>query len=201
MKTGPKYKIARRLGAPIFEKTQTAKFAASKERRGKKMSRPKSAFGLQLNEKQKARLTYGVSEKQFKNYVNKILSTKTSGSQTDKLFELLERRLDNAIYRIGFASTRRHARQIVSHGHITVNGKKVTIPSFSVSKDDKITLRKASEQKTIFTNIEEKLKEANTPDWISFDIKTKEGKITGVPKANPTELMFDLEAVFEYYRR
>lgn len=201
MKLGPKYKLARRLGAPIFEKTQTAKFTASKEKRKVRMGKPKSAFGIQLNEKQKARFTYGVSEKQFKNYVNKILSARSTGSQTDKLFEIIERRLDNAVYRSGFATTRRHARQMVSHGHIKVNGKKVTVPSFSVSQDDVITIRKESTQNKMFANIDEKIKEANIPAWITLDIKTKEAKVTGIPKSTPSELMFDLEAIFEYYRR
>ncbi len=200
MKLGPKYKLARRLGAPIFEKTQTAKFAASKERRKTVFGKPKSAFGLQLNEKQKARFTYGVSEKQFKNYVKMILESK-GGSQTDKLFEALERRLDNVAYRLGFALTRRQARQIVSHGHVKVNGRKVTIPSYALKNGDKVTIRKESEGAGLFRDLEVRYKDITIPEWITFDIKTKEGIISGIPKAKPTELMFDLEAVFEYYRR
>jgi small subunit ribosomal protein S4 len=200
MKLGPKYKLARRLGAPIFEKTQTAKFAASKERRKAAFGKPKSAFGLQLNEKQKARFTYGVSEKQFKNYVSVILESK-GGSQTDKLFEVLERRLDNTVYRLGFAATRRQARQMVSHGHVKVNGRKLTIPSYSVKNGDKVTIRKESEESGLFKTLDERLKDITIPEWITFDIKTKEGAISGIPKAKPAELMFDLEAVFEYYRR
>lgn len=201
MKIGPKYKLARRLGAPIFEKTQTAKFAASKERRASKFSKPKSAFGLQLNEKQKARLTYGTSEKQFKNYVNDILESMKGGSQTDRLFEVLERRLDNVVYRSGFATTRRQARQLVSHGHIKVNGKKVTIPSFHVKQGDEVVIRKESETSPLFKDLDERYKDISVPEWITFDIKTKVAKITGVPKPKQGELMFDLEAVFEYYRR
>src|SRR3954468_519236 len=122
MKLGPKYKIARRLGAPIFEKTQTQKFALSlarKEKSTKRRPKPKSEFGTQLNEKQKARFTYGISEKQFANYVKQSLN----GSEpVQKLFAKLERRLDNVIYRAGLASTRAQARQIAAHGHSTVNG-------------------------------------------------------------------------------
>ncbi len=200
MKLGPKYKLARRLGAPIFEKTQTAKFTASKERRKAVFSKPKSAFGLQLNEKQKARFTYGISEKQFKNYINKVLASK-GGSQTEKLFELLEKRLDNAAYRAGFATTRRQARQLVSHGHIKVNGKKITIPSYALSEGDKITIRKESETAGIFRNLDERYKDITVPDWLTFDVKTKEGVISGKPSFKAGELMSDLEAVFEYYRR
>lgn len=200
MKIGPKYKIARRLGASIFEKTQTPKFAASKERRNERGGKPKSSFGMQLNEKQKARLTYGITEKQFKNYVKKVLET-SGGSQNDKLFAILEERLDNVAYRLGFASTRRQARQMVSHGHIKVNGKKITIPSYHVSKGDKITIRKESEGKGLFRNLEEGIKNISIPTWISFDIKSKEAVISGNPKAVPSELLFDIGAIFEYYRR
>jgi len=200
MKLGPKYKIARRLGAPIFEKTQTPKFAASKERRTTKMVRPKSQYGLQLTEKQKARFSYGISEKQFKNYVKKVLESK-SGAQNDRLFEVLEKRIDNAVYRIGIATTRRHARQIVSHGHIKVNGVKINIPSYALSKGDKITIRPQSLPKPAFINLDERLKSVSIPSWISFDIKTKEGIVVGTPKAVPTELLFDIGAIFEYYRR
>lgn len=200
MQLGPKYKLARRLGAPIFEKTQTAKFAASKDRRKAIFSRPKSAYGAQLNEKQKARFSYGISEKQFKNYIKKVLESK-GGSQTEKLFEALEKRLDNAVYRAGFATTRRQARQLVSHGHIKVNGTRVTIPSYALKLTDKVTIRKESESAGLFKNLDERYKDITVPEWLTFDVKTKEAVVSGVPKAKPAELMFDLEAVFEYYRR
>lgn len=200
MKIGPKYKIARRLNANIFEKTQTAKFATAKERKQTRGGKPKSSFGMQLNEKQKARLTYGMTEKQFKNYVKKVLESKGE-SQNDRLFEMLEQRLDNTVFRIGFATTRQQARQIVSHGHIKVNGKKITIPSYHVSKNDKITIRKESQAKPLFSEIETRLKEVSSPSWISLDIKSKEALVTGLPKTTPAELLFDIGAIFEYYRR
>jgi len=200
MKLGPKYKLARRLGAPIFEKTQTAKFAASKDKKKVGFSRPKSAYGTQMNEKQKTRFTYGISEKQFKNYVKKVLDSR-GGSQADKLFEMLEKRLDNTVYRTGFSTTRRQARQVVSHGHILVNDKKVTIPSYALKAGDKITIRKGSEGAGLFKNLDERYKEITVPEWITFDVKTKEAVVSGSPKSKPSELMFDLEAVFEYYRR
>lgn len=201
MKIGPKYKIARRVGAPIFEKTQGAKFAASKERKGKfGPSRPKSAFGKQLNEKQKVRLTYGISDKQFKNYCMNILDHKT-GSQTEKLYETLERRLDNVVFRLGLASTRRQARQLVSHGHITVNGRRVTVPSYDVEKGDAVAVRVQSQANSFFRSVEEKIKDAPKSDWVTYDLRSKQGTITGVPKYSPTSEHFDLEAVFEYYRR
>ena len=139
MKIGPKYKIARRLGAPIFEKTQTQKYALHLERKGKKrgFSKMKTEFGLQLNEKQKARFIYGLSERQFSNYVKEALSKKTANtSQT--IFEFLELRLDNVIYRLGFSPTRLGARQMVSHGHISVNGKRVNTPNMRLGLGDKM---------------------------------------------------------------
>src|SRR6185369_9317401 len=107
MKIGPKYKIARRLGAAVFEKTQTQKYAMHLERRGKKQgfSKPKSEFGLQLNEKQKARFTYGLGEKQFRNYVKEALSKKGANA-SETIFQFLELRLDNTLYRLGFSPTR-----------------------------------------------------------------------------------------------
>lgn len=200
MKIGPKYKIARRLGANIFEKTQTAKFALSKEKKTTKFSRPKSSFGMQLNEKQKARLTYGLTEKQFKNMVKKALEH-SGTSQNDTLFAMLETRLDNVVYRAGLASTRRAARQMVSHGHIKVEGKKVTIPSYRVTKGEKIAIRKESEGKGLFNTLDERIKNTATPSWISYDVKSKELTVVGEPKVAPAELLFDIGAIFEYYRR
>ncbi len=199
MKIGPKYKIARRLGAPIFEKTQTAKFQASKERKSGRIIRPRSSFGAQMVEKQKTRLTYGVTEKQLKNYANKALQNKTS--QTDALYGTLESRLDNVVYRAGFAETRRKARQLVSHGHIIVNNIRVTIPSYQTSKDEVISIRKESVEKPVFRNIEEALKNKEKVDWLTVDIKKKEVKVTAKPAYKPIQELFDLNAVFEYYRR
>ncbi|MFA6050357.1 MAG: 30S ribosomal protein S4 [Candidatus Paceibacterota bacterium] len=197
---GPKYKLARRLGAPVFEKTQTAKFAASKEKKTTKFARPKSAFGAQLNEKQKARFTYGISEKQFKNYVNVILAKKSTDPQND-LFKSLETRLDNTVFRAGFARTRREARQLVGHGHVTVNGKRLSIPSYTVREKDVIGMRVASKGKGVLASFDERFKDTTLPAWLSWNKETKEATVIGVPKANPTELMFDMAQIIEYYRR
>src|SRR6185369_11859083 len=116
MKIGPKYKIARRLNAPVFEKTQTQKYAMRLERKAKSrgFSKPKSEYGFQHNEKQKAKMVYGVSEKQFRNYVKSAAEKKASVA-VPSIYSALETRLDNAVYRLGLASTRRGARQMVSH--------------------------------------------------------------------------------------
>ncbi len=199
---GPKYKIARRLNAPVFEKTQTQKYALSLARKGKGEGRPKakSNFGRQLNEKQKARFTYGVTERQFSNYAKAALAKKGVDSAL-KLTQLLEGRLDNVIYRLGLASTRRFARQMVSHGHITINGRKVNIPSYQISVNDVIGIRKGSQNSKLFANLDEKFKTHTTPAWLSFDIEKKEGTVSGIPTVAVTDLLFDPKAVLEFYSR
>ncbi len=197
---GPKYKLARRLGAPVFEKTQTQKFNASKEKKTTKFSRPKSAYGAQLNEKQKARFTYGISEKQFKNYVKLILAKKSTDPQND-LFRSLETRLDNAVFRAGFARSRREARQLVGHGHIKINGKRLSIPSYILKDKDVISARAESAGKGVLASFDERLKGTTLPTWLSFDKESKAVTVTGIPKANHAELMFDMAQIIEYYRR
>jgi small subunit ribosomal protein S4 len=202
MITGPKYKIARRLGAPIFEKTQTQKFKISEEKKQKVRGRKKSTtnFAIQLNEKQKARFTYGVSEKQFRNYIKKIIDSKVSNPGS-KLYEALETRLDNVIARIGLGTTRAFARQLVSHGHILVDGKKVTVPSFHVEKGEVITIREGSKTKPVFKDLDETLKTREVPNWIAVDLGKKSWTIQGTPKVEGEHLLFDLETVIQYYKR
>ena len=199
---GPKYKIARRLGAPIFEKTQTQKYALHLERKGKQrgFSKPKSEFGLQLNEKQKARFIYGLSERQFSNYVKEAL-LKKSAKTSQTIFEFLELRLDNVIYRLGFTSTRSGARQMTSHGHISVNGKRITVPSRRMKPGDKIEISPRSLQKPLFSDLNEKLQNTVTPSWIKFDSEKKVAEIQGMPQFLQTENMFDLNMVIEFYSR
>lgn len=197
---GPKYKIARRLGANIFEKTQTAKFALRQERKaGKGPYRPKGQFATQMLEKQKARLSYGMGERQFKKYVKESVAKKGNTAQT--LFVRLESRLDNVVYRLGFASTRLAARQMISHGHITVDGKKVTIASFSTRAGEKISLRVSSQKKVIFANFDEKMKTVKVPTWLSYDADKKTATVESEPKYSPTEHLFNLGSVIEFYSR
>src|SRR3989344_1172477 len=199
---GPKYKIARRLGAPIFEKTQTQKYALHLERKGKKrgFSKQKSEFGIQMNEKQKARFTYGLSERQFSNYVKEAL-LKKGANASSVIFEFLEMRIDNVVYRLGFAKTRLGARQMVSHGHITVNGKRINTPSRRVSVGDKVGIREASVGKPLFANLDERIKNITIPSWIKLDSGRKTAEIQGKPVLQPAENMFDLNAVIEFYSR
>lgn len=201
MISGPKYKIARRLGANIFEKTQTQKFALRQERKAgnKKSYRPKGEFALALIEKQKARLSYGVSERQFKKYVKESLDKK--GATIQALFERLETRLDNVVYRLGLASTRQAGRQMTAHGHILVNGKRTNVPSYAVSMGDKVSIRLASQKKPLFSATDEKLKTVALPSWISYDADKKIATIEGMPKYSQKDHLFNLGQVIEFYSR
>jgi small subunit ribosomal protein S4 len=202
MKIGPKFKIARRLGAPIFEKTQTQKFAVSEARGGRTLKRrgQMSDYKRQLIEKQKMRLSYGITEKQLRRYVDDSMTK--SHQPIAILMERLEARLDNVVYRLGLAKTRRFARQVVSHGHILVNGRKMTIPSYRVNPGDVITVREGSKQSGLFTNLfTEGHEAAAIPAWLTFDIKKLEGSMVAEPQYVPAETLFDPEQVLEYYSR
>lgn len=194
----PKYKIARRLGAGVFDKTQNPKFAASSGKFGNKRPKALSEYGAQLVEKQKTRFSYGITERQLANYVKKSTHVKGSGI-AEKLYETLESRLDNAVYRMGLAPSRRAARQMVSHGHFIVNDKRVTIPSYELKSADVIKVREGSKSKKIFTGLAEKMKDYNYPAWLTFDTGTMQGKILDKPKN--TEGFIDLNAVLEFYSR
>ncbi len=202
---GPKYKIARRLNAPVFEKTQTAKFTLSLAKKGKKSSksrgpRQKSAFGEQMIEKQKARFTYLLTEKAFSNYVKKATAAK--GNTIPTLYALLEGRLDNVVFRMGLATTRSGARQMASHGHITVNTKRVTIPSYQVSVGDVIGVREASAKKPLFVGATERMTAVTAPTWIKADPTKVQATVTAIPNfANKTDTLFDLNMVIEFYSR
>lgn len=201
MKTGPRYKIARRLGAAIYEKTQTQGYARSLSRRekaGTLPTRPKSEFGKQLIEKQKARFSYGITEKQFSKYAKGAFNAK---DPVQALFRSVELRLDNALYRAGFAKTRLQARQIASHGHATVNGRRVTIPSITLKQGDVIGIREGSSKSALFADVEERQKQNAVPAWLSVDPAKREARVTGDPVYVPTETVFDLGAVLEFYSR
>lgn len=200
MKIGPRYKIARRLGAPVFEKTQTAKYGLSAARKEKtaKFKRQKSAYGLTLNEKQKARFTYGILERQFKGYVTKAAKA-TNPSQ--KLFQLLETRLDNVLYRAGIVKTRAQGRQAASHGHATVNGGRVTIPSIQLQVGDVVAIRAGSAGSPLFAEVSERMKTQSVPAWLEVDAEKCLVKVVGEPVYTPGEQVFDLSVVLGFYNR
>ncbi len=205
MATIKKFKVCRRLGAGVFEQCQTQRFVVSQQKRSKvsnskRAPKRPSDYGLSLIEKQKVRFAYGVSEKQFANYVEKAFAVAKKGQvPADKLFDLLEHRLDNVVYRLGLAHTRAFARQLVSHGHITVNGVRVNVPSYMVAMKDKIEVREGSKKKTAFAEHAEKLKQYTAPEWLKLSPATLNAEVIGSPK-NPDPFM-NFQAVIEFYSR
>lgn len=203
MKIGPKYKIARRLGAAVFEKTQTAKFALRTEKKTRNSSkRPKAltSFGKQLIEKQKVRFTYAISEKQFVNYVREVIS-ENSANPSEALFGKLESRVDSVVLRSGFVPTRLAARQAVSHGHITVNGRRITIPSYRLKIGDVVSMREGSKNKGLFKDATERVAEITAPNWIKLNKTTFQAEFAGTPTLTPGDQNFDLQTVIQFYKR
>ena len=202
MKIGPKYKIARKLGGGIFEKTQTAKFALADQKKkaaSKKFARPKSGFGLQLAEKQKVKYVYGLTTKQLGRYVHAVLDSK-SKTPAEDLYKNLELRLDNIVLKAGLAKTRFQARQIVSHGHITIDGKRVTIPSLSVEEKHTISVRESRKSSPLFMDFEGRAKDVIVPDWIKVDPKTMTIKIKGSATYKAGETPFDLQEIIQSFK-
>lgn len=199
---GPKYKIAKRLGAPIFEKTQTQKFALSEARSARTKTRRggmMSDYKKQLLEKQKMRFSYGISEKQLSRYVSEAF---LKGHQPiGELIARLESRLDNIVYRLGLAKTRRLARQLVSHGHICLNGRRLNIPSHRVKIGDVVSVREQSKQSPLFVVLDESLAALTPPHWLTLNAKALSGEKKAEPTYEPSETLFDPQQVLEYYSR
>jgi small subunit ribosomal protein S4 len=197
-----KYKIAKRLGNAIFEQTQTQKFSLAEARKPIKKTRGrgnKSDYGRQLIEKQKVRYTYGLSEKQLSNYAAAAFET---ANPPESLHRSLEVRLDSAAYRAGFAGTRRAARQMVSHGHLLVNGTRITMPSYRVKKGDAISVREGSRTSPLFGHMSDSEAIARPlPAWLTVDLSTMVAKVEGEPSYVAGEIPLDYPAVFEFYSR
>lgn len=155
--------------------------------------------GKQLREKQKAKRLYGLMERQFRNLFQE--ATKRRGNTEETFVEFLERRLDNVVYRAGFAKTRAAARQAVNHAHFYVNGKKVNIPSFRVRIGDVVSIRPGKATKSLWKDVEERLAKHETPSWISADAKEKSAKITSVPAGEELRQPFDPKLIIEFYSR
>ena len=199
-----KYKIAKRLGAGIFDQTQTQKFSLSEARsKGNKQRggrRGGSDYGRQLLEKQRVRFTYGLSEKQFSSYAEKATHAALPSAA---LHKLLEMRVDNAIYRAGLASTRRAARQAVSHGHILINGRRITSPSYALRVGDSISIREGSRPSPLFASLSEKAPDERRalPRWLDVNFDLLTAKVTGEPTYSSAEVGLDYAVVFEFYSR
>lgn len=198
-----KYKICRRLGANIYEKCQTQTFAARSERKAANAPRRRgrmSDYGKQLIEKQKVRFMYGVAEKQFARYVREATDAPRGTTPADELHRLLEIRLDNIIYRAGFAKTRQMSRQMAAHGHFLVNGKRTTTPSYRIKEGDTITVREGSKSSPMFTSLtDEGADVQKAPAWLNVDLAKLSIGVTGAPR--DPDHMLQFQTVIEFYTR
>jgi small subunit ribosomal protein S4 len=183
-------------GKCAWERRKSAPGDKSTQQRRRRISE----YGTQLREKQKARAIYGVLERQFRNYYKK--ATRLEGVTGDRLLQLLESRLDNVVYRLGFADSRRQSRQIVGHGHIQVNGKKVNIPSYQVKAGDRISWREQSKKTGLFEIVSNGMG-ANSiiPSWLNVDSDKAVGEVVSMPRSSDVELTIDTRQIVEYYTR
>jgi small subunit ribosomal protein S4 len=187
---GPKCPIVKRQPAKNFPPGQ----------HGQRRTRRPSEFGLQLREKQKVRRFYGVMESQFHKHF--VEAERRGGVTGDNLLQILESRLDNVVYRMGFADSRRQARQLVRHGHFTVNGRKTNIPSFLVKPGDAVAVRPQSRSRTYFTDYGEVLNSRRAPDWMTVDSNALSGRILNLPARDQIEVpTFNEALVVEHYSR
>lgn len=205
-----KCKICRRLGVKLFlkgEKCLSPKcpivrkpYAPGQKR--KKRSSALSEFGKELKEKQKLKNWYNLEEKQFRNYVKEILKKRGKvENAVALLIQKLESRFDNVIFRLGFASSHKKARQFVSHGHFLINGRRINIPSCQLEKGDKITIRPGSKKNKIFADLSIALKKHQVPSWLKLNGEELEGEVIGSPTLEETTAPAEISAIFEYYSR
>ena len=165
-----------------------------------KMKKKQSEYGLQLVEKQKVKFIYGILEKQFHIYYNKV--SKMPGKTGENLLTYIERRLDNVVFRLGLAATRREARQLVNHGHFTVNGKKVNIPSYIVNVDDVIEVKESSRSSVVFTRLNDAdMLITETPQWLERDKEAFKGKVLRLPIRDDIDSPVEEHLIVELYSK
>ncbi len=196
--TGPKHKLARREGVNILDKTSNSlarRLSVPPGVHGRRQKRRLSEYGLQLREKQKAKAMYGVLEKQFRNLVKTV--EKQKGDTGEMLLSLLETRLDNVIYRLGFAKSRFMARQMVTHGHVNVNGKKMTIPSYHVLAGAKITISEKIQKNPQVME----LATENNPVLTFLKRDKDTGTVVRMPNRDDIDVPFNTQQIIEYYSR
>ncbi|PIR41489.1 MAG: 30S ribosomal protein S4 [Candidatus Yanofskybacteria bacterium CG10_big_fil_rev_8_21_14_0_10_46_23] len=206
---GPKEKLERRIGVKLSlkgERSLSPKAAMVRRpyppgMHGNKRLRRLSEYGTQLKTKQKVRYIYRLMEKKFRRYVDEAMKSRSETAEL--LVRSLEQRLDNIIYRSGIAQSRDQARQIVNHGHILVNGKKVSIPSYQVKKGDIISIRPGSQKTKFFsTLVPDWIEKISCPSWMNVDTKSQKATITGVPNLEESGLeQNDLKTIVEFYSR
>ncbi len=204
--TGPVCKLCRREGVKLFLKGDKCLTKCTLERRntkpgqhGASRARKESGYAKQLREKQRVRRTYGVLERQFRKHFG--AAARRPGKTSENLLQILEMRLDNLVYRMGFADSRAQARQIVNHGHFAVNGRKTDIPSFIAKPNDVITVRDRSKGLEYFKTRALLLAQKGVPTWLSLDINAMSGRVVSIPSRTDLELPFDEQMVVEFYQR
>jgi len=208
--TGPVCKLCRREGEKLFLKGSrclTAKcaierrpYAPGQHGRERQYRRGRSSdYLLQLREKQKMRRIYGVYERQFSNYFGK--AEKGSGLTGSNLLTLLESRLDSVLYRLGMAMSRSQARQLVSHGHVMLNGRKTNVPSAMVSPGDSVSIRPESTKKTYFKTLRQDLDDRQVPRWLQLDVSNLSATVLQLPAREDIDVSLNEQLVVEYYSR
>ena len=199
--TGPKVRLSRRVGVPIADipkHTNNERIKTPAGMHGYRGRRLRD-FGVRMNEKQKVRYHYGVLEKQFRRYLAE--AGRQPGNTGAVLMQLLERRLDNVIYRIGFATSRAQARQLVRHGHFLINGKKVDIPSFVMRQGDLISVRQSSIENATIAHAREEVKGRGVPQWLELDSTGLAGKVAQLPTREQINLPVQEQRIVELYSK
>jgi small subunit ribosomal protein S4 len=206
-----KCKACRQVGQKLFLKGERCfsskcvfiKRAYPPGPKGKRRRRQLSEYGRELKEKQGLKKLYNLKEQQFKNYVKKILQKGGQNLQDPALLlvQALEKRLDNIVFRLGFAKSRAQARQMVSHGYFTVNGETTKIPSYQLKKNDTLQVRVQKNQKTMLQNLKPLLKKQKTPVWLELDAEKMEGKVIGEPTLEEAAPPAEIPTIFEFYSR
>lgn len=206
---GPVCKLCRREGEKLYlkgERCFSPKCAIERRNQppgqhgaSRAFRRKMSDYGIQLREKQKARRIYGVLERQFRRYYAE--AARRTGVTGAALLQFLETRLDNIVFRLGFATSRRQARQLVLHGHITVNGRKVNVPSFLVKAGDQIAVAERSRSSPYFTALAKELKNYRPPAWLSLDSYTLSGSVLHLPSRDQIDTPLKEQLIVEYYSR
>ena len=204
--TGPVCRICRREGEKLFLKGEKCFTKCTLDRRpskpgqhGAARGRKPSGYATQLREKQKVRKTYGILERQFKRHFDE--AARRAGKTSDNLMQLLEMRMDNIVYRFGFADSRAQARQLVCHGHFRLNGRKLDIPSAMVKAGDEITVRSQSHDIEYFKARTLLLAQKGVPTWLRVDPNTLTGRVLAAPTPQDLELPFNEQLVVEFYQR
>ncbi len=204
--TGPSCRLCRREGMKLYLKGDRCYsdkcaidrrgYAPGQHGQGR---RKLSEYGIQLREKQKAKRIYGVLERQFRKYYE--MAERMKGVTGENLLQLLERRLDNVVYRLGLASSRAEARQLVRHGHFKVNGRKVNIPSYLVDVGDVITVKEKSRNSKRIKELVERAQDRTVPDWLQINYESLEGKVIELPTKEHIDIPIEEHLIVEFYSR